>query len=144
MINVNLYAMISRPIGLVFDFMSKPENDFQWQYGTLDSSTHENGLSQAGTFFQRIGHFMGRRNLSTFEVTEYEPNRKFGFRSMTGPLQSYTSYTFEKIKDVTKVNLSTQANVVNFFQMDEGKLEKTMRKQGRENLASLKDLLEAM
>jgi len=144
MINVNLYAMISRPIGLVFDFMSKPENDFQWQYGTLDSSAHTHGLSNAGTFFQSIGHLMGRRNLSTFEVTGYEPNKKFDFKSISGPLQSYTSYTFERIKDVTRVNLSTQANVVNFFKMEEAKVEKNMRKQGRQNLAILKDILEAM
>jgi hypothetical protein len=144
MINVNLYEMISRPIGLVFDFMSKPENDFQWQYGTLNSSANDEGLSQAGTFFQSIGHLMGRRNLSTFEVTEYEPNRKFGFKSLTGPLQSYTSYTFERIKDMTKVNMSTQANVVDFFKMEENHVEKNMRKQGRENLALLKNLLEAM
>lgn len=144
MINVNLYAMISRPIGLVFDFMSKPENDFQWQYGTLDSSAHANGLSNAGTFFQSIGHLMGRRNLSTFEVTGYEPNKKFDFKSVSGPLQSYTSYTFDRIKGVTKVNIFTQANLVNFFKMEEGKVEKNMRKQGRENLAILKDLLEAM
>jgi hypothetical protein len=144
MININLFTLISRPVGEVFDFMSKPENDFQWQYGTLDSSAHAAGLSLAGTFFQTISHLMGRRNISTFEVTEYEPNTKFGFRSVSGPLQSYTSYTFERINGVTKINLSTQANVVNFFQMDEGKLEKTMKKQGRENLAILKDLLEAM
>jgi hypothetical protein len=86
---------------------------------------------------------MGRRNFGSFEVTEYEQDRKFGFKSLTGPLQSYTSYTFERVDGVTKINLSTQANVVNFFQMDEVKLEKNMRKQIKENLASLKNLLEA-
>lgn len=144
MIQVNLYAMISKPIGMVFDFVSKPENDFQWQYGTLESSAHAEGLSDAGTSFGSVGHLMGRRNISTFEVTEYEPNSKFGFKSLSGPLHSHTSYTFERVKGVTKVNVSTQANVANFFEVDEGKLEKTMRKQGRENLAILKNLLEAM
>ena len=144
MININLFAMISKPIGLVFDFVSKPENNFQWQYGTLDSSTHANGLSNAGTFFQSIGHVMGRRNLSTFEVTEFEPNSKFGFKSISGPLQTRTSYTFERSKGVTKINMSTQANVANAFQMDEEKLEKDLNKQGRENLTLLKGLLEAM
>ena len=144
MINLNLSTMISKPIGLVFDFVSTPGNNFQWQYGTLESSALAQGLSNAGTFFQSVGHLIGRRNLSTFEVTEYEPNSKFGFRSLSGPLQSYTTYTFERTDGVTKINMSTQANVVNFFQTDENKLEKTMKKQGRENLAILKNLLEAM
>ncbi|MBI5935135.1 MAG: hypothetical protein HY867_15655 [Chloroflexi bacterium] len=144
MINVNLDVMISSPIGQVFNFVSAPENDFQWQYGALASSALADGVSNnVGSFFRSIGHLMGRRNFSSFEVTEYEQDRKFGFRSLTGPLQLYTSYTFERVDGVTKINLSTQANVVNFFQMDEVKLEKNMRKQGRENLALLKDLLEA-
>lgn len=144
MINIDLYTLIYKPIGLVFDFVSTPENDFQWQYGTLETSRLAKGLSLAGTFFRSIGHLMGRRNLSTFEVTEYEPNSKFGFKSIAGPLRTHTSYTFARTNDVTKVIMSTQANVIDFFHMDEGKLEKNLRKQGQENLASLKEILEAM
>jgi hypothetical protein len=143
MININLFTTIYKPIEEVFDFVSKPENDFQWQYGTLDSSGLTKGLDQVGALFRSIGHLMGRRNLSAFEVTEYEPNSKFGFKSISGPLQSYTSYSLESARGVTKISLSTQANVVNFFQVDESKLEKTMKKQSRENLAILKNLLEA-
>jgi hypothetical protein len=144
MINVNLNVAIASPIEQVFNFVSAPENDFQWQYGILASSALAEGMSNnVGSFFRSVGHLMGRRNFGSFEVTEYEQDRKFGFKSLTGPLQSYTSYTFERVDGVTKINLSTQANVVNFFQMDEVKLEKNMRKQIKENLASLKNLLEA-
>ncbi len=135
--------MIYRPIKQVFDFMSTPENDFQWQYGTLTSARLSEGVSDIGTSFQSVGHLMGRRNLSTFEVTDYEPNKKYGFKSTSGPLLSQTSYTFEIASGSTKINISTQANVVNFFQMDEGILEKKMKKQLKENLAMLKDILEA-
>ena len=101
------------------------------------------GVSNKGTFFRSIGHLLGRRVQGTFEVTEYEPNRKYGFKSLSGPLHSQTSYTFEIANGSTKVNISTQANVVNFFQVDERILEKKMRKQLKENLTLLKDLLEA-
>jgi hypothetical protein len=86
---------------------------------------------------------MGRRVQSTFEVTEYELNRKYGFKSLSGPLHSQTSYTFEVANGSTKINVSTQAMVVNFFQMNEGILEKKIKKQLKENLAMLKDILEA-
>jgi hypothetical protein len=43
----------------------------------------------------------------------------------------------------TKINVSTQANVVNFFQVNEGVLEKKLKKQLKENLAMLKNILEA-
>jgi hypothetical protein len=135
--------MVYRPIWQVFDFISSPENDFQWQYGTLASARISEGVGTIGTLFRSIGHLMGRRVESTFEVTEYEPNKKYAFKSLSGPLQSQTSYAFEITEGSTKITVSTQANLVNPLQMAEGILEKQMRKQLKENLAMLKDLLEA-
>jgi uncharacterized protein YndB with AHSA1/START domain len=135
--------MIYRPVKRVFDFVSTPENDFQWQYGTLASARLTEEVSNIGTFFRSIGHLMGHRIEGIFEVTEYEPNRRYGFKSHSGPVQSQTSYTFEIANGSTKIDMSTQANVVNFIQMDEGILKKKMKKQLKENLALLKDILEA-
>jgi hypothetical protein len=143
MINLNISTMIYRPIKQIFDFVSTPENDFQWQYGTLESARLSEGVSNIGTFFRSIGHLMGHRVLSTFEVTEYEPNKKYGFKSLSGPLHSQTSYTFEIANDSTKINISTQVNMVNLLQLNEGILEKKMKKQLKENLGLLKDILEA-
>jgi uncharacterized membrane protein len=143
MINLNVSTMIYRPIGQVFDFVSTPENDFQWQYGILESARLSGGAGNIGTLFRSIGHLIGRRIESTFEVTEYTPNRKYGFKSLSGPLQSQTFYTFEIASGSTKVSVSTQANPVNFFQMGEGILEKKMKKQLKEDLAMLKEILEA-
>ena len=142
MINLTLNTKIYRPIKQVFDFVSEPENDFQWQYGTLASTRLSDRVSTLGSFFQSVGHLMGRRIEGTFEVTEYEPCAKYGFKSLSGPLNSQTSYTFEITEGSTRVNVSTQANLVNFFQMDERGVEKTIKKQIRENLAMLKSLLE--
>lgn len=143
MINLNVSMLIYRPIGQVFDFVSAPENDFQWQYGTLASARLSEGTSDIGTLFRSIGHLMGRRIESTFEVIEYAPNKKYGFKSLSGPLNSQTCYTFEIANGSTKVTISTQANLVNFFQTGEGVLEKKMKKQLKEDLAMLKEILEA-
>jgi hypothetical protein len=134
--------MINRPIRQVFDFVSTPENDFQWQYGTLASARLSKGISKMGTFFRSIGHLLGRRNLSTFEVTEYEPNTKYGFRSLSGPVHSQTLYTLEMADGGTRITISTRAHVVDLFQMDERIFGKKIKKQLRENLILLKDLLE--
>lgn len=142
MININISTMINRPVTQVFDFVCAPENDFQWQYGTLASTRLAESVGNIGSFFRSVGHLMGHRILSTFEVTEYESNRKYGFKSLSGPLLSMTTYTFEIAEGSTKINISTQANIVNFFQVNDDILEKKMKKQLKENLAMLKDLLE--
>ncbi|HSK88344.1 MAG TPA: SRPBCC family protein [Anaerolineales bacterium] len=142
MINLNISTMIYQPIRRVFNFMSVPENDFQWQYGILASARLSEEASTIGTLFRSISHLMGRRIESTFEVTEYEPNKKYSFKSLSGPLNSQTSYSFEIANGSTKITVSTQANVVNFFQVGEAILEKKMKKQLKEDLAMLKDILE--
>ena len=140
--NLNASTMIYRPVTQVFDFVSAPENDFRWQYGTLAAARLPHGASRIGSFFRSIGHLLGHRVQSTFEVTEFEPNKKYGFKSLSGPLHSQTSYTFEVASGSTKVSISTQAHVVNFFQMNERLVEKRMKKQLKEDLTLLKDLLE--
>jgi hypothetical protein len=144
MINFESSEVICRPAGPVFDFLSTPENDVRWHYGTLASSTLTEGIPSKGTFFRSIGHWMGRRNLSTFEVTEYKPDQKYGFKSLSGPLSSQTSYSFGMADNgCTTIEISIQAHVVNFFQMSESILEKNMKQQLKEDLAMLKALLEA-
>lgn len=142
MINIHSSTHIYRPIQRVFDFICTPENDFQWQYGTLASSKISEGATKIGAAFRSVGHLLGHRSKSTYEVTEYEPNNKYGFKSLSGPLQSFTTYTFYPAKGYTKVDISMQANVINMVDLNENILEKKMKRQIKENLAMLKNILE--
>ncbi|MCI0550032.1 MAG: SRPBCC family protein [Anaerolineae bacterium] len=142
MIHIISSTLIYRPIKRVFDFISMPENDFQWQYGTLTSTRLSEGIIGLGACFQSVSHFMEYRIQSTLEVTEYEPNQKYGFKSTSGPLQSFTTYTLEIIKGCTKITISRQASAVNLIGLNENALEKKMKRQLKENLAMLKNILE--
>ena len=142
MIQLEMSTMIYRPIKQVFDFVSTPENDVQWQYGTLATARLHKDVGKVGTFFRSIGHLMGYRIQSTFEVIEYESNKEYGFKSLSGPLHSQTSYTFKTTNGGTRITISTRAHVVNFFQVNERLLGSKIKKQLRENLTILKNLLE--
>jgi len=143
LINIHSSTHIYRPVKQVFDFICTPENDFQWQYGTLASAKVSGGAAKIGTAFRSIGHLLGHRTQSTYEVTEYEPNKKYEFKSLSGPLQSFTSYTFKLAKGYTHVDVTLQANAINLVDLNENILEKKMKKQIKENLAMLKNILEA-
>jgi uncharacterized protein YndB with AHSA1/START domain len=142
MIQLEMSTLIYRPVKQVFDFVSTPENDLQWQYGTVATARLYKGVNKIGTFFRSIGHLMGHRIQSTFEVIEYEPNSEYGFKSLSGPLHSQTSYTFKAADGGTRITISTRAHVVDFFQIDERLLGSKIKKQLKENLTLLKDLLE--
>lgn len=143
MINLNISMLIEKPVAQIFNFISTPENDFQWQYGTLSSNKLSKELLASGSLFRSIGHLMGQRSISTFQVTEFEQNKKYSFKSLSGTLNSHTTYTFEIDNDSTKINVSTQVNAINSIEVNEGMLERKMKRQLKENLALLKEVLEA-
>jgi hypothetical protein len=142
MIQITSNAQIYQPVKRVFDFISTPENDFQWQYGTLTSTRLSEGVIGIGANFQSVSHLMESRVHCVFEVTEYELNRKYGFKSISGPLQSFTSYTFEILNGCTQVSVFMQANTINLIGQNESILEKKMKRQLKDNLAMLKNILE--
>ena len=143
MINLNVSTMIHEPIKQVFDFVSAPENDVKWQYGTLMAARLPDGVDKIGSFFRSIGHLLGRRNQGLFEVTEYERNSKYSFKSLAGPLHLQTSYSFASASGSTRISISTQASADSSFQINERLMERKMKKQLKENLRLLKHLLEA-
>ena len=146
MIKFDLNTNIYRPLQQVFAFVAAPENDFYWQYGTLRSARISQGEICVGALFRTVGHFMGRRMESMYEVTEFNPNNRYGFKSLSGPMVSCTLYTFESIKGSTRVNHSVQISLgetLTSNPLSAEKTVKTVKKEYRENLALLKDLLEA-
>jgi hypothetical protein len=141
-IQINSSTLICQPIKRVFEFISNPENDFQWQYGTLTCARLPGQILGPGACFQSTSNFMGQRAQSTFEVTEYVPSTRYGFKSLSGPLQSFTFFTFEIAKGYTQVKLSMQANLINMVELSENVLEKKLKRQFKENLAMLKNIME--
>lgn len=143
MIQLDSSIDIYRPLATVFNFITSSANDFEWQYGTLASDQVSAGNTGVGSSFRSVGHLMGRRMVVTFEITEYEANRQYGFKSLSGPLASHTLYTLETTKGRTTIRITTQANPADTFEGHEGVTEKYMQKELKENLAMLKSILES-
>jgi len=137
-LNINIY----RPLHQVFRFVATPDNDFQWQYGTLASTQISEGEIGVGTMFRTVSHFMGDRIESVYEVTEFEPNKSYGFQSQSGPMALQTLYTFEVMGGCTKISISAHINPGELKPYNIA-TEKKVKKQYRENLALLKGILEA-
>ena len=144
MIHINTKILILRPIWEVFNYITKPENNAQWQYGSLASVQLSKGNMELGTLFRSFGHFMGRRVQGVFEVTEFEANKRYSFKTSSGPIQLHTAYTFEAVRRGTNLVVSAQINPGTFFKLVDPIVEKVAKKQFSENLATLKHILEAM
>ena len=143
MISINVSTLILRPIREVFEYIVTPENNSKWQYGLLESVRVPNQGVTVGALISSFGHFMGRRIESTFEVTEFESNKGYGFETISGPIQLQTSYSFEPVDHGTVVTVSTLINPAGFFKLVDPIVARIAKKQFKENLAKLKVLLEA-
>jgi hypothetical protein len=143
MINLFSTTMIERPVKQVFDFISTARNDVQWQDGALAASQLTLNPIGLGTLFSSLRYFMGRRLQGKFEVTEYELNKKYGFKSLSGPIQTQTLYVFEIHQDSTRVDASLQVKQSGFFKMTDALVTRFAKKQLNDNLTALKNFLEA-
>ena len=138
--DVNTY--IYRPLNQVFAFVATPENDFHWQYGTLLSTRVADVEMGVGALFRSVSNFMGRRMESIYQVTEYEPDRKYGFQSQSGPIVVHILYMFEVMKGSTKIDVFVRIIPGALVQPNDATTERKLRKQYRENFTLLKDFLE--
>jgi hypothetical protein len=143
MMNFELNTHIHRPLTQVFSFVATPENDFQWQYGTLTSAQVSQGEVGIGTLFRVVGHLMGQRLETLYEVTTFELNRCYGFRSVTGPVDSHIHYRFEITDGATRIQMTLETDLRDLFKASNTIIIKRFKKQYKENLAMLKSILEA-
>ena len=86
---------------------------------------------------------MGRRIQGVLEVTEFEDNKKYSYKTSSGPIQLHTSYTLETVRHGTNLMVSTHITPGNFFKLVDPIVAKAAKKQFAENLATLKQILEA-
>ena len=143
MIDLEMNVLIDRPIHDVFAFVSMPTNLPQWQAGIKEVKQTSSGAVGVGATFQNSGEILGRRLDGKMEVTDFEPDAKFGFKGVNGPMTVQAAITFKPVGTGTKLTLSMHAEPGGVFKLAEGVLVNQMKNQFQGNLDRLKSLLEA-
>ncbi len=139
---INLSVVIHRPVEEVFAYMNDISRWAEWNPGLIEASAPE-GPPHAGTRVREVFKFLGRRIESTFEIVEYEPNRKVTFRTVAGPIPMTGTQTYEVIDGATKLTVSGEGEAGGFFKLAEPVVAQMVRRQNQTGLDNLKDLLEA-
>ena len=142
MITVEHSVVINRPIEEVFEFMADIENAPQWRSGVVEVKKLSDEPA-VGARASEVLQFLGRRMETTYEITEYEPNVKFGFKTISGPVSMEGGFTVESVGGGTKVSFKIQGETGGFFKLAEPILGRMVRRQVETDHSNLKDLLEA-
>jgi uncharacterized protein YndB with AHSA1/START domain len=142
MITQDFTQEIDAPVGKVFAFVSDFRNNSKWQDGVIETTQTPDGPTQVGTKVKDVRTFLGQKMDSTFEVTEFEPDKKVAFKSTSGPIQFMFEQTFESTGGGTKLSVHVELEAKGFFKLAEGALGNNLKKTFEEQSVKLKSMLE--
>jgi uncharacterized membrane protein len=135
---------INRPLEEVFTYVSDVTNFPQWTAHTLDVRTDTPGPPQQSHRFTLAIKSVGRRFETPYERTSYEPNRRYTDRAVGGPIPDQRwDYTFQEVPRGTRLTRAVEAEPGGLVKLLEPFIERTVQRQLRKDLQTLKDLLEA-
>jgi uncharacterized protein YndB with AHSA1/START domain len=127
----------------VFDFVAARffEHHPLWDPSIVELTNHTTGPVGVGTRGTEVRRFMGKQS-ADFEVTEFEPARRFAFTNTSGPFALDRAYTFEASDGGTRLAfdfdiMPRQLPVRVLFPL----VSKTIASQVRTNLGNLEKLL---
>ena len=142
MIKIEHSVTINRPLQEVYEFVVDIDNAPQWRSGVLE--VHKNSPEiEVGAIATEVLQFMGRRLETTYEITEYVPNRVFAFKTISGPIPMEGTSTFEEVGGATKISFVIQGEPSGVLKLAEAMVAQTARRQIKTDYANLKALLES-
>lgn len=125
----------------VFAFVADGLNAQKWRSGVLDISL-ASGSGVGAIYHQGVAGPGGRRIAADYEVTAYEPGRRFAFRTIAGPVRPDGEFRLEPDGDGTALTFQLSAELPFLKRLIMGSMvQKTMDAE-TQGLTKVKTILE--
>jgi uncharacterized protein YndB with AHSA1/START domain len=134
-------VVIHRPSPDVFAYLTDVERLPEWQSSAME--VYAEGELRVGTRVKEIRTFLGRRAESILEVTEYEPDRRFSLRVLTGPLPFQVRHTLTPEDGGTRLDWVGEADTSRFPRLAVRMVARAVEGQFKADLERLKRRLES-
>jgi uncharacterized protein YndB with AHSA1/START domain len=143
LIHVELTVVVDRPVEQVFAYVTDPAKLAEWQPNVISVSKETEGPMGAGTRLREVrrGPF-GRSVEALVEVAEYEENRRFDLRIVSGPLPIDGRNEFRPADAGTRIDFVAEGRISGPFRLAEPILARALRRQFAGYYERLKELLE--
>ena len=142
MIRIETRVVINRPIDEVFEFVSDVENNPLWQSSVIEGRQTSTGPLGVGTTIITISRYLGLRIKSDWVVVEYEPNKKYVAKSISGRGQAKGTWAFVPGTNGTRVELVAEMRLGGLIRIGEPILKIVGQRETEKEFAALKELLE--
>ena len=142
MVSFEKSLFINRPQQEVFDYLSDPANDSEWQSSTISSEWTSEGPPGVGSTLNQSIKFMGRKFESGSEVTAWDPPNHYAQKTTGGPIPFEVNLKFAAEENGTRVTVTGTAETGGFFKLAEGVVGKQLQKQVGSDFDNLKVVME--
>jgi len=136
---------IARPRAEVAGYAADPDNAPAW-YQNIESATWKTAPPlTAGSEFEFVARFMGRRLTYTYRVDEYTRNERLVMSTTEGPFPMETTYTWsdEAAQKATRMTLRNRGGATGPMSRLTAPVEAmAVRKATKKDLARLRRILE--
>jgi hypothetical protein len=131
---------IGVPPNEVFAFLADGETGLQWRSGVLDIHL-KSGDGLGAVYEQGVRGPFGKRVDADYEITDFEPGRRIGFRAISGPVRPEGSYDLATAEGGTRLTFSLKCTPRGIAKLMSPMVAKTMRTEVAQ-LERLRDVLE--
>ena len=135
---------IQCPADRVFAYVADANNWPKWQLSMMEAKQTSPGEMGVGTTFGGVNKVMGRRMTWTSNVIEYERNKAWREFIKSGSTLLDEHLTFYPIETGTKVTQVYDMKAGGFLKLFAPMMVSSMRKEMRNNLSNLRNILEAL
>jgi carbon monoxide dehydrogenase subunit G len=132
--------VIDRPPPDVFAYLTDVEKLPEWQSSA--SEVHAEGDIGLGARIREVRNLLGRRAESTLEVIEYEQDRKFSLRTVSGPLPFEVRHTLSPENGGTRLDWAAEADTSRLPRIAVRMVAGAIERQFKADLDRFKRLLE--
>jgi carbon monoxide dehydrogenase subunit G len=125
----------------VFEFVSDLENVPKWNYAIVETRKASEGPVAVGTTYRQV-RSLPNRSEETLRVTEFEPDRRFGFEGGLGRFEGTLTYELEEIGGDTRLTNQADLEARGIAKLAAPIASVRVRAAVAKNLETLKQLLE--
>lgn len=135
--------LIEKPVEDVFGYISDFKNDMEWRSELAEiRQTTEFARGQGARYEERL-NWGDREANAEFEVVDYRPNSHIAFRGSSGSLSARGEYDLDAEDSRTRLTVVGEIELSGVLAAAEEMIGEAVERQGEEDLAHLKDILES-